>query len=385
MLDCGIKLHSGESPEPPLAAAPEAAIISHAHLDHSGFSPALFAGGNVIECFATPPTVDLCELLLRDTLKIQKLNRYKLFSSGSLKRWKENVKALPYNMRIEWRGYEFGFGDAGHIPGSAWIEVIKGGKKIVYSGDYKLEDTLLMKKGTVPKNVDILMTESTYSRREHPDRDQLVKQILEETKMTFENGGCALFPAFALGRSQELAIMLSKLDIPFYIDGMAKSACEIAMEYPEYVRNFDELYRALKKAMWVGKNMDRDEILKEPCAIITTAGMLEGGPVLEYIFKLNQNSRIFITGYQVKGTKGYELLNTGSITIDGERRKVKTPWAHYDLSAHAGRSQLFEFVKGANPQKVFCMHGDSCESFAQELKEMGFDAYAPQVGEAFEI
>jgi putative mRNA 3-end processing factor len=115
--------------------------------------------------------------------------------------------------------------------------------------------------------------------------------------------------------------------------------------------------------------------------------MLNGGPVLNYITKLNDRSKIFLTGYQVEGTNGSKLLNGQQIKIDESKYLVKTPWVYYDFSAHCGKSDHYKYVKQSNPEMVVCVHGDnaSTEDFAENLKLEGFKAYAPKIGETLKI
>jgi putative mRNA 3-end processing factor len=113
--------------------------------------------------------------------------------------------------------------------------------------------------------------------------------------------------------------------------------------------------------------------------------MLQGGPAMQYLLRLNENSRTIFTGYCVENTNGYNLLNYGFVEYDGVKIKPKAAYSYLDFSAHAGRTELFEFVEKISPEKVFCVHGDSCVEFAEELKLEGFDAYAPSFGEKIKI
>ena len=115
--------------------------------------------------------------------------------------------------------------------------------------------------------------------------------------------------------------------------------------------------------------------------------MLNGGPVLNYITKLNKNSKILLTGYQVEGTNGRNLLDKGYVVIDGNITKIKTPAKHYDLSAHAGKTDIHNFIKQSSPEKVICVHGaqESTSELAENLKLEGFEAYAPKIGDVIKL
>lgn len=386
LLDYGIKIHPETTQYPlPLHGFVDYAIVSHAHLDHCGYLPHLYemAQPRAIMSF---PTRAIAELLIEDSRNIQIMKGEEVFSKVSIKKaWKYSV-LIPYDVhyRID-KNTKLAFRDAGHIPGSSIVEIIANEKKIVYTGDFKLSETRLHKPAKTVRDVTLLIIESTYCNREHPDRKELEKQIKEEVADTIENGGCALFPSFAVGRAQELVQILAETDYPIFLDGMAKAASEIIVEYPSYVKDHASLLNALNKAVWVKNDRQRMKISKSPSVVITTAGMLEGGPVLRYLPMLNKNSKIFLTGFQVEKTNGWQLLNTGKVVIDGIIYEPKLPVLYYDLSAHAGREDLLRFVKEANAEKIFCIHGDHCPEFAEELRGMGYDAYAPTLGEKIEV
>jgi len=132
---------------------------------------------------------------------------------------------------------------------------------------------------------------------------------------------------------------------------------------------------------------DRKKVLEQPSVIISTAGMLQGGPAMQYLLSLNKNSQCVFSGYCVEGTQGHNLLNYGYVEKEGERFVPDVPVSYLDFSAHAGRSELFEYVKQTNPDKVVCVHGDPkiIDEFVEELKLEGFDAQGPMVGDAIEV
>jgi len=130
---------------------------------------------------------------------------------------------------------------------------------------------------------------------------------------------------------------------------------------------------------------ERGKVLKRPGVIIATAGMLQGGPALGYLLKMGPESRAIFTGYCVEETNGHNLLNKGYVEYDGVKIKPKAQWSYLDFSAHAGRTELFELVAKLKPKKVFCVHGDSCQKFADDLAVEGYDAVAPKLGETVKI
>ncbi len=391
MLDFGIKLdHKTEYP----ISIPkmDALIISHAHLDHSGFSAAVYNDMQV-PTFGTLATMNLTNLLLEDALNVAKKQHARaFFHKRQIRSLLSKFISLDYHTEAHLGEFDIQFYDAGHISGSA-ITLIenahaKGNKRIVYTGDFKLKEQILHDGAEVVKS-DVLIMESTYATRDHPDRKKTIKELVDKIKETIDNGGNALIPVFAVGRSQEILAMLYENGLaPYtYIDGMAKKATTIVMNHPKFIKNSDILAKAIGESNWIEERGARREALDGPSIILTTAGMLNGGPVLDYITKLNRNSHIFLTGYQVEGTNGRMLMEKGSIMLDEERVKIPTPVSFHDLSAHADRSDLHEYVKRSSPNKVLCVHGsqENAEALANDLKDEGFAAVAPKVGDVVEI
>jgi len=389
LFDFGVKLGPQKN-EYPLAPkpAPDAFVLSHAHLDHSGFAPSLYARAN-IPCFTTPPTAELCGLLLRDSLKVSRLkNEPEPYSLFQLKKLEQAFVPLAYGRQFPLsRDTSITMYDAGHVPGAAITSIYSQGKKVVYSGDFKMASTLLHAGAKPVAKADALVIESTYSGREHPDRAKLDRTIIAEVRKTLDVGGSVLFPAFALGRSQELLMLISQ-GVPgahIFLDGMSRTATEIISRYPQFIRDAKALKKAMQRCTWVESESQRRKAVAEPSVIISSAGMLEGGPSLSYLIRLNAKSKIILTGYQVEGTNARTLLEKRYVEYEGTRYDVKIPVEFLDMSAHAGRTDLLEFVSRASPEKIFCIHGDSCEEFAEELNGMGFSAYAPRPGNSFDI
>ena len=301
-------------------------------------------------------------------------------------------KYMPceYGKEYQFEDYKIAMYDAGHICGSAitLIEKYKTGRRLVYTGDFKIEKQLLEGGAEIVKS-DILLLESTYAGKDHPDREKMAEQMVEEIRETIDNGGVALLPVFAVGRSQEMLALMGKYGLidNTYIDGMAKAATEIVERYPEFVKNEDLLKNAIARAVWIKTPKNRTHALEGGSVVLTTSGMLNGGPALDYITRLNRNSKIFLTGYQVEDTNGYRLMHGQPLDIDGRKFNVRTPFKVYDFSAHAGRTDLHRYVKESNPETVVCVHGsaENTSLFAEELKLEGFNAIAPKVGDVVEL
>ncbi len=388
LLDYGIKL-STKIEYPVAVPNADAFVLSHAHLDHSGFAPVLY-NEMLIPAFGTEPTLKLSELLLEDSLKIAKKEHMtQHFHKRQIESFKHRYTSMEYGNAFEFGEYNIELLDAGHISGSAITAIeTKSGKKVVYTGDFKLDPQYLHKGAVVAKS-DVLITESTYATREHPNREELLKELATEIKKTLDNNGTALLPVFAVGRSQEMLTFLYKNNLVHntYLDGMARAATSIVLKHPEFINNYDILAKALDKATVIKDREDREDALSTPSILLTTAGMLNGGPVLDYITKLRANSRVFLTGYQVEGTNGRMLMDTGTIIVDKKVQKIDAPCSYYDLSAHAGMSELHEYIKRSGPTKVVCVHGDqkNAIALAESLKLEGYDACAPKIGETVRL
>ncbi|MGC8649077.1 MAG: MBL fold metallo-hydrolase [Candidatus Micrarchaeia archaeon] len=391
MLDFGIKIdHIIDYPiDIPNI---DAAILSHAHLDHSGFVPALY-NDQKIPCFGTPPTFELSILLIKDSLKIEKRRHLKSnFHNKQINEFKNKFIPLNYNKTIPFGNYDITFYDAGHISGSAITKIQKqvGSDKriIVYTGDFKLQSQMMHNGAEIIKS-DILIIESTYANREHENREALIKKFIEEIKETLANKGTVLIPAFAVGRSQEILTILYKNNLieSTYFDGMGKDAAGIVLKYPDYINNAELLKKAMDHVNIIDNVMDKKEALQNPSIIVTTSGMLSGGPVLYYITRLNKNSHILLTGYQTEKTNGRTLLENGYIIIDNSKIKIPQKVSFYDFSAHAGKSDLFDYAKRSEPQIIICVHGDenNTQLFADELKDLGYISYAPKIGESINL
>ncbi|MEM3859469.1 MAG: MBL fold metallo-hydrolase, partial [Candidatus Micrarchaeaceae archaeon] len=255
LLDYGIKIDGKTDYPQRLQKRVDAYVLSHAHLDHSGFAPALYTN-NYVPAYGTLPTIELSRLLIEDSIKINMRKKAKQeFSKGDLRRFERAYVPLEYGSEIDIGNYTLSLFDAGHITGSAITLIInrETGRRLVYTGDYKLEPQLLQKGAEIVKS-DILITESTYADREHPDRNALIKSFVDEIRKIVENNGIALLPVFAVGRAQEILTVLYKNNLIDYaiIDGMAQKASEIVMHYPEYSINKNTLFAAMKNTTWIG-------------------------------------------------------------------------------------------------------------------------------------
>ena len=391
MLDYGIKInHKIEYP----AGMPDidALVLSHAHLDHSGSVPSLYSE-MLVPSFGTEPTLRLSELLLRDSLNIaRKEHMKKRFSKRDMASMMRRYTSLDYHANVDVGKFRIEMSDAGHICGSAITllerKTSSKNKRIVYTGDFKLQPQNLHNGAEIVKS-DVLIMESTYATREHPEREALVKDFIEKIRETLDSKGNVLLPVFAVGRAQEMLALLYKHGLTQYtfLDGMARSATSIVQGYGSFINDPGLLKKAVDDTTVISDRYERNDALDSPSIIMTTAGMLTGGPVLNYITKLRKNSNILLTGYQVEGTNGRTLLDSGTIMVNKNKVKIDTPASYYDMSAHAGRSDLYSYVKGSDPSTVICVHGDkdNVVRLAEDFRLEGYDAYAPKIDDIIKL
>jgi len=375
-------------PKPPMAVDNvDYVLLSHGHLDHCGSLPILIKK-NGCPIISNNCTKELTELLLLDSVKINMMEAGDI-EEAKLPFDKQDVKLtikkfvdLKYRKHLSFKNIEVVYHDAGHIPGSAMISMKAGGKTLLYDGNFNTLDTRLLKgcDEDLPE-IDYLITESTYAQREHPDRKTTEKGLVQLVNETISNDSVALISTFAIGRAQEILLILDSygIDYPLYMDGMARQATTIINKHRNLLKDSKSLDKALEKVEYVAGDRMREKIVKKPCAIITTSGMLSGGTVVPYIQKLHndRNSSLMLTGFQVPNTPGHKLLQTGRFVHENIDVEVKMFVKRFDFSAHSGKKELFSFIKDVNPEKVFCVHGDDTKGFAEELKQKGFDAVAP--------
>ena len=388
MMDCGLKINPMQYPQLPDHV--DSMILSHAHLDHSGMIPALYKK-NGLSLYATDLTFEIAHILQRDSVKINRIKQESLiYSEGDIRKMQGAEIDVPYGKTQRLTDdISFELIDAGHIPGSSCVLLDVCGKKVLYTGDIKLTDTHLLKGANVPK-ADILITESTYGDRVHDNRKETEKDFIRTIEETLSRGGTALIPAFAVGRSQEILMMLKDFDEPVYLDGMSKAVTRLFLEYADYLKDPELFTEVAKKVNWVEHRGDRSRALSEPSIIVTTAGMLSGGPIMHYLGRLHKDSAssILLTGYQVEGTNGRLMMEEGYLIDPYKEKKLVVDMEKYrfDFSAHAGRHSLEKMVKKVNPDAAIVVHGDlsATESLGGWLSER-CDAHVPKVGDSVTI
>lgn len=371
LLDYGMK--PSDPPEYPVGGVrPDSVIVSHGHLDHCGIVPNLMDLEPSI--YMTPVTRDLSVLLARDTMKIASAKGHVLpFLMEDVKDFEIHTQSVGYGDWFEASGYEGRLIDAGHIPGSSSIYLENESGSLIYTGDVDSRDTHLQGPADDLPTADIVVVESTYFGVEHSPRPQLEKAFIESIRETLDLGGWPLIPAFAIGRTQEVLMILNMYGIAAWVDGMGVDVYRILSKYPEYIKDPGLLDRAFKNSFIVD-SAERSEVMDEPSVIVTTAGMLNGGPVLYYLKDIydDPRSKILLTGYQVEGTNGRMLLERGYYEDRGRTIRLDAALELYDFSAHSGDSGLKELVRhqvDGGCKLVVCVHGDNTEGFAEWIRE----------------
>jgi putative mRNA 3-end processing factor len=383
LLDYG--LEPSTPPQYPIGSVdPDAVVVSHGHLDHAGAVPALLSGDSRPPIHWTPPTRELALTLARDTLKLHGDSYNCPFTEHNVKRVTEVSNTHGYRESFEAAGFEITFYNAGHIPGSAHVLVDDGDTRLFYTADFHTDDQRLVAGTTARLDADVVICESTYADVEHEDRATVEEQFAESATTTLWEGGTVVVPAFAIGRTQEMLMICEAHDIPCYVDGMGKQVTEMLQQYPDFVREEAAFRRAKSHARFVtGHDGQRKRITDQKAAIVTTSGMLSGGPAMTYIpeIRANPTNKITMTGYQVEGTPGRDLVETGSAEIDGRMMPVSARVEQYDFSAHADSEGLRSLLDSYRDAQILVNHGDMCERFAEQLRADGYDATAPALGE----
>jgi len=366
----------------------EAVVVSHGHLDHAGAVPSLLSGSNRPDVHWTPPTRELAITLARDTLRLHGNTPQCPFTETDLQRLTQVSVEHGFGEPFMAAGHEVTLFPAGHIPGSAHVLVDDGDTRLLYTGDFHTTDQRLVA-GSVDRPVaDVVLTESTYANTTHTARDTVEQQFVESVQTTVWEGGTVIVPVFAIGRTQEILLVCEAHDIDCYVDGMGKYITDMLQRYPEFVRDPEALKRAKSKARYVtGKHGQRARIADKNTVIVTTAGMLSGGPVVSYIPQIRQHptNKITLTGYQVAGTPGRELVDTGRAAFDGRVLPVSAQVEQYNFSAHADAAGLRSFLDAYQETPILVNHGEECKEFAHILRDDGFTAYAPTLGEQINV
>ena len=431
LIDCGIN----PGARSPMDAYPrldslditldelDAVVIGHAHLDHTGFLPALCKYGYKGPIYCSEPTLPMMNLIQLDAIKVAAAQgRTPIYAERDVKQVMRQTITLPYGTVTDISpDIKLVLANAGHILGSALchFHIGNGDHNFVYSGDIKFGKSILFEAASwnFPR-VETLLVESTYGLNEdiQPTRQQVESSFINAVNNTLADGGKVLIPIPAVGRAQEIMMVIDHymksgemVEAPVFTEGMISEASAIHESYPEY------LARELKqKILETDDNPfdseyftniehadSREEPMREnsPCIILATSGMLEGGPVLEYFKNIapDKKNKVLFVSYQVNGTMGRRVLDgSKQVSMLGKEGKVEIVAVNCSVekldgfSGHSDYNQLMSFVKRLRPKlrRVLVNHGErsKSENLAMNIRRTyKLAAHYPQVQEAIKL
>lgn len=369
-------------------------VLTHAHLDHCGRLPMLVYGGFMGKIYMTAPTYALIEVILNDAAKVaqEKLDAPPLYGPDEVKKLLSMVEIVEYEKEVVFGSFAVTFKDAGHILGSASVEIVdrSDNRKIIFSGDLGNTPEDIIKPTVYSTNGDIVVMETTYGDKVHPPEDPTAI-LQEEINKVEEESGVLLIPAFSLERTQELLHKIHHLkkdgkinkDTPVFMDSpMGIRATEIFKQFRDFYNeelqsHTDDPFSFEGLAVTIDAR-DSKDIIKaiEPKVIIAGSGMMSGGRILHHAFNYLpvKTTRILFVGYQAEETLGRKILggarnvviNDKNITVRASIREIKT------MSSHADQKKLMEWlnhIKGV--KKVFLTHGDveQRKAFEQMIRQ----------------
>jgi metallo-beta-lactamase family protein len=425
LVDCGLfqglkrlrELNWARFPVDP--ASIDAIVLTHAHIDHSGYLPALVRDGFRGRIWCTPSTLALGRILLRDAAHLQEEDaRY-----ANKKRSSRHQPALPlytqedaeaaldrfqpHGFDVDFqpiRGLTARFTPAGHILGAASIRLDEGGAAVLFSGDLGREDDPIMRAPAPPPSATHMVVESTYGNRTHPREDVL--QILADViGGTAEKGGIVLIPAFAVGRTQSVLHLVAQLrasgripPLPTYVNSpMAVTATELFLASSNEHRLSPREVFELCDGVELVRSVEESKQLtarRGPMIIMTASGMLTGGRVLHHLRQVGPDHRstILLPGFQAAGTRGQSLLDGArSLRVFGEDVPIRAKVVHLEsLSAHADADGILSWLKSAPepPAGVSVVHGEppAADTLRRRIEhELGWSANVPAVRDTVKV
>jgi metallo-beta-lactamase family protein len=440
LLDCG--MYQGHRKEaearnrnfPFPAESVAAVVLSHAHIDHSGNLPLLVKNGFAGPIYATPATIDLCGAMLRDTAHIQErdcefVNRRRshrragegapvepLYTMADAERTLPLFRAVSYytpqklGEELRYQAY-----DAGHMLGSSCIalEGSAGGKsvRLTFSGDVGRPNLPIIRDPDTMPPADYLILESTYGGRHHEDQELVADKLAEIIARTAARGGKIIVPAFAVGRTQQLVLILHQLsnagrvpNIPIFVDSpLAVNVTKVFRAHPEC---FDPETRqflddgqdpfGFRRLQYIHEAAESKKLndLHGPCVIISPSGMCEAGRILHHLRNNIEDPRntVLITGFQAENTLGRKLLEKhAEVKVFGEPMRLRAEVASLQaLSGHADHNELLAWMKpmAASLKKVFLVHGEpaAAEALRQGIQAAyGIETVLPKPGQREEL
>ena len=424
LIDCG--LFQGDrdirernwEPFPVEPSSLDAVILTHAHIDHSGYLPVLVREGFRGPVWCTPGTADVCRLLLLDSAHLEEeeaayANKHHtsrhhpaepLFTAADAYDAIELLRPVPFrHVEKAHADLQMEFFRAGHIIGASSVRITNGDVRATFSGDIGRPTGQVMRSPVALHATDVLVVESTYGNRIHPEDDprETLRGIANDT---LERGGTLLIPSFAVGRAQEILALLADLradgeipDVPVYVNSpMATDATELFLQYSNEHRLTTSETRRLSEQVNYVQTVKASKALtqnEDPKIVISASGMATGGRVLRHLAQLAPNPRntVLFVGYQARGTRGDAIVSGAShVRIFGVDVPIRAHVEHMtSLSAHADMNELLDWMQGAPtpPVCTFVNHGevDAAVSLRAAIEQrLGWHAETPNFGDAID-
>lgn len=425
LIDCGLfqglkKLRQLNWLHLPFDASElDAVILTHAHIDHTGYIPRLVKQGFSGPVYGSAPTCEITKVLLLDSAKIQEEDAEYANKKGFTKHSPAKplytvedaqlaIPLLTKHKEDEWKeigeGIKFRLQNNAHIIGATHVDLEINGKRIVFSGDIGRPDDPMLEVPDRPEHADYLVIESTYGDRIHPhiNNEEKFRDILHEVA---KRNGILIVPSFTVDRAQDFMYLFWKLEkkkdipnIPIYLDSpMGIDVSKVFNTYYKWhklgAKTFEEVFRNTRMVRSF-KDTERLAADKHPKIVIAGSGMMNGGRVLTYLKRHlgNPNSTIIIPGYQAEGTRGRDILDGAEeIKIHGEYYPVR---AHIEnirtMSSHADQEMILDWLSGIDkpPEKVFINHGEpkASEALAKRIKDtLKWDVLVPEMENIFQL
>ncbi|MBR1683924.1 MAG: MBL fold metallo-hydrolase, partial [Clostridia bacterium] len=437
LMDCGIRQGTGKDPIPDFRLIQELGgadviLISHAHMDHIGTLPMISRAYPSARIYMTPMTMDLTRVLLLDSLKIMAMQEEEIphYVEGDVEAMMDRITPLHYSVEREiLPGIHATFYPAGHIAGAACIHITTPEGSVFYSGDYAAFPQRTIEGIRIPRlRPDVVITEATYGDKLHANRQVEEKRLIRLVGEAVQKGSKVLIPSFALGRAQEVILLVREgmqngdiPKVPVYVDGMVRDICRVYKTNPTYLRG--RLARSILKGnepfytdeiRAVLLTDDRKALLeaKGPAIFIASSGMLSGGPSVLYAetLAMQPDALILITGYQDEEAPGRTLIKLmeekeaeeeapldkqdegpevlPTINLNGKVIPVRAQVARVGLSAHGDQSEILGLLGQLSPRAVCLVHGDpdiirqlAPHVTGEHLRQL----YAPDVGEVVDL
>lgn len=417
LIDCGLFQGSHECDDLNFAsfrfipAEIDALVVTHAHLDHVGRIPKLVREGFSGTIYSTAATRELAALILQDALGLAERRDEALYSAADIATAFSHWRDAPYRQEIAHGGIHFTLHDAGHILGSAMVEVRADTGQILFTGDLGNMPSILLPPPHPPKGVTQLVIESTYGSRMHEEPEERVRALERAVEDAVARGGTLLIPAFATERTQDILYLLNEMlhqkripEVPVFVD--SPLAIRVTGVYERHFASYREDIKSLfsqhphlfqfKRLRFTERVEESKSIndVRPPKVVIAGSGMMHGGRILHHArrYLTDPKSILLIIGYQATGSLGRRLIDGEKVVkIFGEKIAVSAEIRKINgFSAHADNPQLFSFVDAYRDtlQRVFVVQGEEAQALhlAQEVRDrLGIQADAPELHQEFEI